>query len=389
MKHPSHLTDNFSKDFAVYIHWPFCQSKCPYCDFNSHVAKTIDYDQWERSYLLEIDRLARETSDRTVTSVFFGGGTPSLMPAKLVDSILSKIRFRWSMANSVEITLEANPGSVDFQRFEGFREAGVNRISLGIQAMNDTALKLLGRRHSAKDALIAIETAQRLFERVSIDLIYARQHQSLEDWEKELGLALGLGTDHLSLYQLTIEEGTAFHQRQLNGKLPGLPEDDLSTDMYCRTIEICQTFGLKNYEVSNFASKGAESRHNLTYWRTADYLGIGPGAHGRITSDKVRFATECHQNPSAWLNAVLETGCGESERTKLTHLDQLSEALIMGLRLEEGVMIGRLEALGFSTKSHPGLERLLASGLITLDKYRLKTTHQGRLLLNVVLRDLL
>ncbi|HDR29144.1 radical SAM family heme chaperone HemW, partial [Rhodovulum sp.] len=277
--------------FGLYVHWPFCLSKCPYCDFNSHVAASIDMGEWQRAYLSEIRRIGAETGPRTLTSVFFGGGTPSLMAPDLVAAILDTVRATWPCANDMEVTLEANPGSVEAGRFAGYRDAGVGRVSLGVQALNDADLGRLGRLHSAAEARAAFDIARNTFERVSFDLIYARQDQLLADWQAELGQALALGVDHLSLYQLTIEPGTAFGDRHARGGLRGLPDDDRAADMYLATQEICAAAGLPAYEVSNHARPGAESRHNLIYWRYGDYAGIGPGAHGRLTLDGRRWAT--------------------------------------------------------------------------------------------------
>jgi putative oxygen-independent coproporphyrinogen III oxidase len=388
MKQP--VTDPLlsADDFGIYIHWPFCESKCPYCDFNSHVAAKIDQARWKWAFLTEIDRLHAETATRRVTSVFFGGGTPSLMSAELVEAVLTAIRQRWSCANSVEVTLEANPGSVERARFEGYREAGVNRVSLGIQALDDSALLLLGRRHNSKDALEAMEIARSTFDRVSIDLIYARQHQTLDQWERELESALLLGTDHVSLYQLTIEEGTTFHKRHTAGKLSGLPDEDLSADMYIRTLEICRDHGLIDYEVSNLAKPGAESRHNMTYWTGKDYLGIGPGAHGRIRHHERRFATEGHRNPGSWLSAVEGKGSGESLRTELTPSEILSERLLMGLRLKQGICRKELSMIGLSAEQSYQLEQLTKMGLLEVDPERVRTSERGRLLLNRILEQI-
>ncbi|MEM9551751.1 MAG: radical SAM family heme chaperone HemW, partial [Pseudomonadota bacterium] len=269
--------------FGLYIHWPFCEAKCPYCDFNSHVVRDIDQSRWAEAYRQEIERAAAETQGRVLSTVFFGGGTPSLMHPDTVASVLDAVRRAWPMVNDPEITLEANPGSVEAHRFAGYRDAGVNRISMGVQALNDRALKRLGRIHSAADARAAFDIARRCFDRVSFDLIYARQDQTLSDWRRELDEALSMAVDHLSLYQLTIEDGTAFADRYRAGGLRGLPADDLSADMYAVTQEVCAEHGLSGYEVSNHARAEAESRHNLIYWRYGDYVGIGPGAHGRVT----------------------------------------------------------------------------------------------------------
>jgi oxygen-independent coproporphyrinogen-3 oxidase len=388
MKHLAEIATQRGDDFGIYVHWPFCESKCPYCDFNSHVAGSIDQSRWAKGYSTEIKRYSKIAPDRIVTSIFFGGGTPSLMEPKLVDTILTEIRSHWRLSNSVEITLEANPGSVERSRFQGYRNAGVNRASLGIQALNDESLHLLGRRHSRSDALAAIEIATETFDRVSIDLIYARQNQTISEWEAELLSALKLGTEHISLYQLTIEEGTAFHQRQLAGKLPGLPDEDLAADMYLRTIEICAEHGLNDYEVSNLAVPGAESRHNKTYWNSLDYLGIGPGAHGRLTLGDNRFATECHSQPGKWLQEVEGARGGESLRYFLSPDDRLKETLIMGLRLKEGVNLGKLLTLGFSDTQIKRVKALKDAGFLLNESDTIATTLNGRMLLNRLLQEI-
>jgi len=374
--------------FALYIHWPFCQSKCPYCDFNSHVASSIDQDRWKRAYLSEIDRIASLTSGRVLRSVFFGGGTPSLMDPDLVGAILERVRGKWATTNSFEVTLEANPTSVEAGRFAGYRDAGVNRISMGIQALNDTDLKALGRIHSASEAMAAFDIARTHFDRVSFDLIYARQNQTLAAWDRELRQALSLAVDHLSLYQLSIEEGTAFGARVAAGGLRGLPDEDLSADLYDATQDICGEHGFPAYEVSNHAKLGSESIHNRVYWEYGDYAGIGPGAHGRLTLDGVRYATDTPRMPAAWLERVETFGKGELSPEALLAEDQLSEFLLMGLRLSEGVDLNRLDQLrpdGFSLD----YRGLIESGHLETSHGRLRTTPLGRPVLNAVLRDLL
>ncbi|MEM1234949.1 MAG: radical SAM family heme chaperone HemW, partial [Pseudomonadota bacterium] len=280
--------------FGLYIHWPFCAAKCPYCDFNSHVRSAVDTQRWSRALRSEIERLHRETPDHILSTIFFGGGTPSLMPTQLVADLISDSRARWRTANDVEITLEANPTSVETQKFLEFRDAGVNRVSMGVQALNDADLRKLGRMHSAADAMRALEKAKVAFDRVSIDLIYARQDQSVDAWRAELSQALSLDLDHLSLYQLTIEPGTIFAKRHRAGRLLGLPQEDISADMWDITQELTQEAGMPAYEVSNHARLGAESQHNILYWSGGDWGGIGPGAHGRLTIDGKRWATETH-----------------------------------------------------------------------------------------------
>ena len=375
--------------FGIYIHWPFCQAKCPYCDFNSHVSQSIDQSRWKHAYLSEIDRLAAECGGRVLQSVFFGGGTPSLMDGDLVNAIVARILQHWPAANDLEITLEANPTSAEASRFKQYHEAGVSRLSMGIQALNDPDLKALGRLHSAEEALRAFDIARGIFPRVSFDLIYARQHQSLEDWRTELRRALSLGLDHLSAYQLTIEEGTAFGARAKIGKLDGLPTEDLAVDMYDVTQELCDNAGLPAYEVSNHASDLAQSRHNLVYWRYGDYLGIGPGAHGRLTLGGVKYATATPLSPNLWLDQVNQTGSGETAREEISSYDQAVEALMMGLRLSEGVSLARIRNLSNTAVNLEKLNEFKDLGLINLDSDRLSCTASGRPVLNGVLRGLL
>ena len=382
------LEDWENGGFALYLHWPFCQSKCPYCDFNSHVAAEIDQARWERAYLVEVDRVAGLTSGRVLRSVFFGGGTPSLMHPDLVAAILERIRRSWRTSNSFEVTLEANPTSVEAGRFAGYRDAGVNRISMGIQALNDPDLKALGRLHSAAEALKAFEIARRLFDRVSFDLIYARQDQSLAAWREELGRALSLAVDHLSLYQLTIEDGTAFGARAAAGKLRGLPDEDLAADLYEATQELCENAGFPAYEVSNHAKRGAQSLHNRVYWEYGDYAGIGPGAHGRLTLDGIRYATDTPRLPGAWLERAEAHGSGELSSEALTPEEQFSEFLLMGLRLREGVDLARLDSLKPADFAM-NYNRLIESGHLEIADGRLRTSALGRPVLNAVLREIL
>jgi putative oxygen-independent coproporphyrinogen III oxidase len=378
MQQPGHA-------FGLYVHWPFCQSKCPYCDFNSHVADHIDQDRWARAYLAEIDRVGALTPGRLLRTVFFGGGTPSLMHPDLVAAILDRIRANWTIANDWEVTLEANPGSVEAGRFQGYRDAGVNRISMGIQALNDDDLRRLGRLHSVAEARAAFDIARSLFHRVSFDLIYARQDQPLNVWETELRQALSMAIDHLSLYQLTIEDGTAFADRFRRGGLKGLPNEDLSADMFSLTRAICAEMGLPAYEVSNHARAGAESQHNLIYWRGHDYAGIGPGAHGRLPLHGIRTATVALRQPGAWLQAVEKSGSGDEAPAALTPADTASEYAMMGLRLAEGVDLARLAGHLHAAQ----LANLVADGLIWHANARIGATEPGMLVLNHVIRQLL
>jgi oxygen-independent coproporphyrinogen-3 oxidase len=374
--------------FGIYIHWPFCEAKCPYCDFNSHVSRTIDQTAWKIAYLAELERCASQTSGRTVTSVFFGGGTPSLMDPETVADVIERIKKLWPTANDLEITLEANPGSVEAGRFIAYRDGGVSRISMGIQALNDADLKRLGRIHSTAEALAAFDIARKTFERVSFDLIYARQNQSLKAWEMELKQALNLSIDHLSLYQLTIEDGTAFGDRYAIGKLRGLPDDDLGADMFDLTQDICEAAGMPAYEVSNHARDGAQSRHNLIYWRYGDYLGIGPGAHGRITSGGRRNATICYSNPKRWLDAVADNR-PEQSREALTASDEATEFLLMGLRLRDGIDTDRYTSLAGRPLNPAAIKHLTVIGMIEIQEARLTVTDQGFRVLNSVISTLL
>jgi oxygen-independent coproporphyrinogen-3 oxidase len=374
--------------FGLYLHWPFCEAKCPYCDFNSHVARQIDQARWRAAYLDEIDRYAALAPGRVLNTVFFGGGTPSLMAPETVAAIVERIGQHWPMSNDPEITLEANPGSVEAGRFRAFSEAGITRVSMGIQALNDTDLRRLGRIHSVAEARQAFDIARKNFDRVSFDLIYARQDQSPTAWKTELREALDMAVDHLSLYQLTIESGTAFGDRYAAGRLRGLPEDDTAAEMYEITQEICEAAGLPAYEVSNHARVGAESRHNLIYWRYGDYVGIGPGAHGRLTRDGHKYATAAHRAPGKWLESVENARTVESWEP-LSGPDQAVEYLLMGLRITEGIDPVRFERLAGKPLDQNSLDHLGAIGMIAADGPRLRATAAGRAVLNAVIRDLL
>ena len=374
--------------FGLYLHWPYCQAKCPYCDFNSHVARQIDQPAWARAYQAEIARAGQLTGGRVLNSIFFGGGTPSLMDPETVAAAIETARAHWPFANDIEITLEANPGSVEAGRFAAYRDAGVNRVSMGIQALNDADLRRLGRLHSVAEALAAFDVARGVFDRVSFDLIYARQGQSPADWRAELTRALGHAIDHLSLYQLTIEEGTAFGDRARAGRLRGLPAEDDAARMYLDTQEICAAHGLPAYEVSNHARPGAQSRHNLIYWRYGDYVGIGPGAHGRITRDGRRYATEAPRSPQAWLGAVTDGEAVESW-TALSPEEQGEEYIMMCIRLDEGLDMDRYAALTGRPLPRDRLDMLRDLGMIELDGPRLRASLQGRPVLNAVIRELL
>lgn len=368
--------------FGLYVHWPFCQAKCPYCDFNSHVAATIDHDRWNRAYLRELDRAAEETGGRVLNSIFFGGGTPSLMSAQTVSEIIAKAYSIWKPANDIEITLEANPTSSEAARFRDYASAGVNRVSIGVQSLRDEDLRKLGRLHTADEALRACEMARETFARASFDLIYARQDQTLGDWETELREALAFAPDHLSLYQLTIEPGTAFGDRLARGRLRGLPSEDLAADMYDLTQEITGGAGLPAYEISNHARPGQESIHNMIYWRSGDWVGIGPGAHGRLTFGEKRFATSTQLAPGAWLSAVETGDGGELPRDELSRCEIYEEAVMMGLRVSGGIAEQFLD-------NRNKINMLVTDGLIERHEGMIRTTARGRPLLNAILRELL
>jgi putative oxygen-independent coproporphyrinogen III oxidase len=350
--------------FGVYVHWPFCAQKCPYCDFNSHVRfGGWDEARFLEAYKREIDWIADRIDPRFATSVFFGGGTPSLMQAETVAAILEHIASRWGIARDAEITLEANPGSVEAARFRGFRDAGVNRVSMGVQSLRDDQLRKLGRIHSVAEAKAALEIGRGTFERFSFDLIYARPDQTPDDWRAELSEALDLAGDHLSLYQLTIEPDTPYEALHAAGKLV-IPNDHDAGALYEITEEMTAKRGLSAYEVSNYARPGSESQHNLLYWRYGEYAGIGPGAHGRIIVAGDRHATVAERNPEAWAAQVEEAGNGIIEMTKLTRAEQADEMLLMGLRLSEGVDLGHLAELGGVRPSPATIAELTDLGLL-------------------------
>lgn len=375
--------------FGLYLHWPFCQAKCPYCDFNSHVSDKVDQRRWLSAFRSEIARYGALTKGRVLNTIFFGGGTPSLMQPDTVAGILEAARKTWTFANDIEISLEANPTSIEAAKFAAFRDAGVNRVSMGMQALNDNDLKRLGRLHSVADGKRAFEIARHSFDRVSFDLIYARQDQTLAQWEAELREALSMAVDHLSLYQLTIEEGTAFGARYDRGLLRGLPDDDVSADMYELTQELCVEHGFAGYEVSNHAKGGAFSKHNMIYWTYGDYVGIGPGAHGRITIEGEKRATTTSLMPDAWLNQVELTGSGDATSEVVSPADQSVEMLMMGLRVEQGVDLKRLEPLQRGRHFLNNINSLKDMGLIDVEGGFLKVLSKGKPLLNAILRELL
>jgi oxygen-independent coproporphyrinogen-3 oxidase len=372
---------------ALYIHWPFCAKKCPYCDFNSHVREGVDVAAWQAALLADMRAEAAEAGGEPLTSIFFGGGTPSLMPPVLVGALLDEAERLWGFDPAIEITLEANPSSVEAANFAALAGAGVNRVSLGVQSFEDEALRWLGRLHGASEALHALEVAQARFARVTFDLIYALPGQTPDQWEAQLSRALALGTSHLSLYQLTIEPGTRFETDVRLGRFAPL-DDDAAADLYAMTQDLTRAAGLPAYEISNHARPGEESRHNLTYWRYQDYAGIGPGAHGR----RGGFATTRHRKPENYLKAVSERGHGIAEQRHLPSGEQASEALLMGLRLVEGVDLGAFAArFGIAPKAlvdAGARDRLASLGLLWTKEKRIGVTTQGLPLLDAVLGEI-
>jgi putative oxygen-independent coproporphyrinogen III oxidase len=375
--------------FAVYVHWPFCLSKCPYCDFNSHVRHGgVDEARFVRAFETEIAATAARVPGRTVSTIFFGGGTPSLMQPSSVQAILDCIGKHWTVASDVEVTLEANPTSVEATRFRGYRSAGVNRVSLGVQALDDSELKQLGRLHTAQEALDAVAVARSIFKRYSFDLIYARPRQTLESWSAELKRAIAEAAEHLSLYQLTIEPDTPFFGLHKAGKL-AIPDDDLGRDLYDLTQSICDAAGLPAYEISNHARPGAECRHNMVYWRGHEYAGIGPGAHGRLNIDGRRYATETEKRPEGWLTQVERQGHGLIVDEKLQPGEVADEFLLMGLRLAEGIDPTRYSALAGRTLDPLRISFLRDGGAVeTTANGRLRVTQSGFPLLDAVVADL-
>ncbi|HET9428604.1 MAG TPA: radical SAM family heme chaperone HemW [Allosphingosinicella sp.] len=372
---------------ALYVHWPFCVSKCPYCDFNSHIRESVDQPLWRDSLLRDLAHEAKETSGRRLSSIFFGGGTPSLMPPATVEAVIEAAEAHWGFDPGIEITLEANPSSVEAARFADLASVGVNRVSLGLQSLDDAQLKFLGRAHDAQEGLMALGTAQSVFSRVSFDLIYALPGQSAEAWERMLAEALSFGTEHLSLYQLTIEPGTRFAAMAARGELDPADPDE-GAILFELTRDMTEAVGLPAYEISNHARCGAESRHNLAYWRYRAYAGIGPGAHGR----RGGRSTQRHRKPENWLSALARNGHGIAEESEIAPRDRGVEALLMGLRLREGVDLDRLAGLADSRPvdllEWDAVERLSAQGLLDHDSGRLRITSAGWLLLDRILAEI-
>jgi oxygen-independent coproporphyrinogen-3 oxidase len=372
---------------ALYIHWPFCVSKCPYCDFNSHVRASVDQERWREALLQDLAYEAAQVPGGRIASIFFGGGTPSLMPPETVAALIEAADAQWGFADGIEITLEANPSSVEASRFADLARAGVNRVSLGLQALDDEALRFLGRAHGVAEGLAALETAQFVFQHVSFDLIYGLPGQSEAAWDGELARALSFGTGHLSLYQLTIEPGTRFAALAAKGDLRPADPDHMAA-LYERTQAATQAAGLPAYEVSNHARAGEESRHNLAYWRYQPYLGVGPGAHGR----RGGIATQRHRKPENWLAALARNGHGIVEEAQIAPADRASEALLMGLRLREGVDLERVADLADSPMHQVvnlgAICRLEQHGLLVLEETRLRVTPAGMLLLDGILAEI-
>ena len=384
--------ENVTAQLAIYVHWPFCKFKCPYCDFNSHVREKITHEDWTDAYLKEMRHYRALTGPRHIQSVFFGGGTPSLMEPATVEAVIDCIHDLWGIPQGTEITLEANPTSVEAQKLEGFKAAGVNRVSLGVQSLRDADLKKLGRQHSAADAIAAVKIAAKIFTRYSFDLIYARPDQTPAAWKQELSEALQMAGGHLSLYQLTIEEGTQFHTLHARGELK-IPDNDAGATLYEMTQEMTEAAGLPAYEVSNHAKPGDESRHNLVYWRYGDYAGIGPGAHGRLTLQGEKKATRAHRAPELWMERVRQYGHGAHEMELITPDQRGREMLMMGLRLMEGVDLKAFTTetgKDFSAFVKTGkVDVLLEEGLLDLSSTTIAATRAGRQRLNAVLAFLL
>ena len=375
---------------ALYVHWPFCVSKCPYCDFNSHVREAVDHARWRTALVAEIGHWARGMPGREIGSIFFGGGTPSLMEPDTVAAVIDTAAKSWSFAGNIEITLEANPNSADASRFSAYRAAGVNRVSLGVQALDDAALQALGRAHDAREARAAVDAAARTFDRFSFDLIYARPEQSVAAWRGELERALVFAGGHLSLYQLTIEKGTPYFAAHRKGALK-IPDEDLAAALYETTQEVLEARGMPAYEISNHARPGGESRHNLAYWRSDDYVGIGPGAHGRVTLDSVTHAVANRRSPEAWLEAVERDGHAAEEFRALGAEERRDEVVMMGLRIAEGISRDRFRArTGRDIEDALDPARIAQlSEFLVLDDTGLRATPAGCMRLNAVLAALL
>ncbi len=374
---------------SIYLHWPFCESKCPYCDFNSHVRKKIVQEDWLQGYLKNIRVWFSVFNNPKVKTIYFGGGTPSLMEPNIVSDLLEDLYKNYSISKDIEISLEANPSSVEIKKFRDYASAGINRISIGVQSFVDKDLKLLGRRHNANEALSAIDTGSSIFENLSIDLIYGRQFQNLLDWEKELQFAISLRSQHLSLYQLTVENNTAFGRLFDKGKLKGLPNDELSRKLFITTNDICYSHGYKPYEISNFSLDNHECKHNVNYWKCGNFLGIGPGAHGRYQFNQERFSYKNIKNPESWLNKSFSGDSAINVKTRMSDLDHFEEFVIMGLRLSEGLSLSKMQKNFGRTFDDNTLQQLIRLGFIEIVGTRLKVLQKGKILLNYITKELL
>ena len=379
-------------NLSIYIHWPFCKSKCPYCDFNSHVREQVEFDRWQKALLAELDYMHCLASEREVVSIFFGGGTPSLMPPAIAQALIERIKQLWPTSPTLEITLEANPTSVEAETFPRFKAAGINRVSLGVQSLRQKELTFLGRGHNVEEAKRAVALAAEHFERYSFDLIYARPEQTLEEWREELSEALALTRGHLSLYQLTIEENTAFFAAYAKGAF-AMPGEEHAEALYLLTEELCAAHGLSAYEVSNYAKPGQESRHNLAYWLGYEYLGIGPGAHGRMMIQGQRHATHTIKSPERWLEAVERAGHGLEACEKLGQQTEAEERLMMGLRVKDGIDYAQFQTtFGFDLRNYINMQKcafFTEQGLLEPHPHRLQPTMKGRLLLSSLTAALL
>lgn len=379
-------------NLAIYVHWPFCKAKCPYCDFNSHVSSAINHDEWRKAYLTEINYFADYIRQHNISSIFFGGGTPTLMDPKTAGEIINYLQSITGFTSDIEITLEGNPTSIEAAKLIAFKEAGINRVSLGVQSLVAKDLQFLGREHSAGEAIKAVDAARNIFDNYSFDLIYARPEQTLQEWEKELQEALKMAGKHLSLYQLTIEKGTKFFSDYSKGAFK-IPDEDLAADFYLLTREIMEAHGMPAYEVSNHASPGQESRHNMSYWRYDDYLGIGPGAHSRITKDKNKHAMMMTSQPEHWIRSISEQNNAIQINTLLNKEEIISELIMMGLRVREGISNKRFNKITGQNIEDiipaKNLNKMLQNQLINIDKEGLRCTDTGMLLVNYIAAELL
>ena len=376
-------------NISIYLHWPFCESKCPYCDFNSHVREKVVQEEWLQGYLKNIRLWVSIFPNPKIKTVYFGGGTPSLMEPNIVSDLLEGLYKYYSISNNIEISLEANPSSVEIKKFRDYASAGINRISIGVQSFVDKDLRLLGRRHNAKEALSAVEIGTNIFKNLSFDLIYGRQFQNLLDWEKELQFAISLRSQHLSLYQLTVEKKTAFGKLFDKGKLKGLPSDELSRKLFMTTNDICYSHGYKPYEISNFALDKQECEHNVNYWKCGNFLGIGPGAHGRYQFNQKRFSYESIKNPETWLNKSFNEDLAINVKKRMSDLDHFEEFVIMGLRLSEGLSLSKMHKNFGKRFDEKILQELISLGFIEIASNQLKVLQKGKVLLNYITKELL